>query len=796
MKTNGNLYTYIVFSIFLTYFWLTATNHIAHAAENSAHQILLSPTTHEIAIGPYLYYIEDKDNELSIREVSKRPNQQWTPHSKHIFNRGYSSSAFWLSFEVKLTPGFNPQDKFFLNFDMPFFNYIDTYVYADGVLIKSFETGLMRPISQRGYPSESFVFPLLFESGVDYRVIIKANSVSTILIPLTLYDEIGFQKDHSAKNMLMGFYLGLCIILALYNFFLFLATKDINYFLYTIHVLGLCWLQASIRGYTLFHLWGDEFHNFSYYEPTLVVWVAFGTSILFTRNFLNLKKLHPIWNKIVEFGFLICIFYLVGTFILPTDFVLASFHIFSPVIIFLVLGIAIYSLLKGNHAARFFLLGWSFFLGSAMLKSIYYLGWLPTNFFTENPIIIGSAIEGALLSLALADRINYDRKEKALAQKAAVDALEHSNKIKDDFLISISHELRTPLAGIIGALSVSKEDKNTNVMGDYNSLIEKSADRMSDTIDSILCLTEINSGELKLNPDDFDFYSQFQDLFDTISKQCEEKNISFNHDIKVPPQRRYCSDVNKIRLIFKHLLQNAVSFTDKGNINLLVEESEAVNRTMLDIHIYDTGAGIEEDKLKLIFEAFQQLSGGYARTHEGLGIGLTISKSLIDIMGGSIEVESKLNMGTHLHLQIPVTISTDAVKTSQKSPMVAAHINVLVVEDNVVNQKVLTAMLKKLHCHIEVACNGMECLKAVEKNKPDIILMDCQMPIMDGIEATRILRERYSDDALPIVAVTANALSNDRERCYEAGMNDYLIKPVKLETIKDALEKWTAASVS
>ncbi|MCG8314953.1 MAG: response regulator [Pseudomonadales bacterium] len=765
----------------------------------------IAPTDNKIVIGPHLSFIVDKNRNLLAEKVLKIPNNQWENHNKAIFNQGYNDNVYWLSVNLRLSKEFLETQKYFLEFDLPFFGMIDTYLISNNTIIQTTKTGLKRPLSQRAYPHESFVFPLDLSPDANYRILMRIESVSAILAPLTLYKEFSFHESHVSKNTLIGFYFGLSLILALYNFFLYLSTRDVNYFLYTIHVIGLCWMQVSLRGFSASHIWGDEFRTFAYYEPTMIIWITIATSLIFTRNFLKIQNTHKLFNYLLLSCFFISLVFMVGTFLFPIEVVLGFFNIFSPLVILLIISVAIYALRKGNRAARFFLLGWSFFLSSALAKTIYHIGWLPTNFFTTNPVIIGSALEGVLLSLALADRINLIQKEKDIAQKQAVDALAYSNKIKDDFLISISHELRTPLAGIIGATSLSRDSHNLTDIQSNNLLIEKSANRMSDTIDSILCLSELNSGELRLHRSDFNLKENIQDLIQLIQSRCEEKQLAFNVDLKAPINTVYSGDIAKIRLIIRHLLENAVSFTSKGHVSLLIEEANLPDSHLsdnqlleksiaLNIHIYDTGDGIPDDKLNLIFEAFQQLSGGYARTHEGLGIGLTICKRLIDIMGGTLQVESKLGMGTHVQVSIPLAHTMEA-STPVEPPSHKHDLHILVVEDNLVNQKVLTAMLKKLNCSISVANNGQECLTCVAQEKPDLIFMDCQMPIMDGIEATKQLRETYSDEALPIIAVTANALSNDRERCYAAGMNDYLTKPVKLETLSSTLHKWTTAKI-
>lgn len=752
----------------------------------AAEVVMVSGDTTELRVGPYLRYLEDESRQLSFEQVVDRPITDWQRHQDTVFNKGYTDSVFWLAFDIQVAEQQQGTARYFLEFGLPFFGMIDFYLLKDGELTATHYTGLSRPLDQRPYPHESFVFPLELQPEHQYRIMMRGESVSAKLIPLTLRNELTFHQSHLYQNTLIGFYLGLSVILALYNFFLYLSTRDINYLFYTIHVFGLCWLQASLRGFTATYVWGEAFRDFAYYEPTMIIWISFCTSLLFTRSFLKLKTLYPRWNLIMTTCLVISAAFVGLTFVAPMNLVLGFFNLFSPFVIMLVISVAVYSLVSGNRAARFFLLGWSFFLASAMTKTIYHMGFLPTNFLTLNPMIIGSALEGVLLSLALADRINWIQKEKEQAQQEAVEALERSNKIKDDFLITISHELRTPLAGIVGALSLSKNSRSLDDFQSNYQLIEKSTNRMSDTIDSILSLTEISTGDIKVNRQPCHIASELKELLEGFDSQCREKQLAFNSDIQLDPHQQYVIDSSKLTVILTQLLQNAVNFTRKGQVSLQINATEQSQG--IEINIYDTGEGIPEDQLSLIFEAFQQLSGGYARAHEGLGIGLTLCRRLTDLMGGTLKVQSKLNMGTHVTVTLPAESVAAAAPSPEQQQLPTVH--TLVVEDNLINQKVLTGMLNKLGCTTTIANNGKEALDQVASAKPDIVFMDCQMPVMDGIEATRHLRETFSDEALPIIAVTANALSNDRERCFAAGMNDYLVKPVKLTTIKDALQKW------
>lgn len=743
----------------------------------------------ERLLGNQLHFIEDQQKSLSISQVAQLPQSHWQRNSTEVFNQGYSKSAFWLSFQLELNPHFDSPKNYFLKLDQPILDAIDYYLFSNDEIISHSATGLLRPSEEKPYSNEAYVFPAELKPGKEYRVIIRLESDSPLLAPLTIYTEAKFHESNAEKTAIMFFYLGLSVILVLSNLFIYLSTRDMSFLIYTVHVLVLCWLQLSLRGYTATYYWPNHLLSFFHYETTMVAWLSFASCLLFVISFLKLKQRHPISHKLLLSCFYIALFFSAATFVLPIQWVVEVLNEVSIIALVLLISTALFNVRGRNKAARLFLLGWCIFLISGITKALYYQGWLPTNFLTLNPLFIGSSLQVALFSLALADRINVIQKAKVNAQKQALQALENSNKLKDDFLTSISHELRTPLAGIIGAVSIAQDSDNKEEFLNYKSLVAKSAARMSEAIDSILCLSEINSGTLKLHPIDFIFREQLEEQLNQIRLQCQEKGISFNTAINTPRSHVYHGDINKIRLIILNLLQNAVNFTSKGHVDFSIDEVSDEENSFLDIHVRDTGTGIEREKLGYIFEAFQQLSGGYTRTQEGLGIGLTICKSLADILGGFLTVKSSQGRGTHISVRIPITIQCKHYQ-SQVEEKELEHLHVLIVEDNLVNQKILMSITKKLTHSVSLVSNGEECLQSVAKEKPDIILMDCQMPIMDGFEATKKLRLTFSKAELPIIAVTANALSRDQERCFAAGMNDFLSKPIKMDDIKVALSKW------
>ncbi|MBV1879810.1 MAG: response regulator [Pseudomonadales bacterium] len=409
-----------------------------------------------------------------------------------------------------------------------------------------------------------------------------------------------------------------------------------------------------------------------------------------------------------------------------------------------------------------------------------------------------------------------------------------SNLVKDEFLATISHELRTPMNGVHGSLELLKiVAPNKGEIGDYIGTAYESTKSMMELIDNLLNYIEARSGNLKPGSYRFNLKLHLALHAHYYNNICQKKNMLFYFDLAAVPDADLIGDGRRLILLLKSLLDNAVKFTDKGSINLQITTRKVHQRIIFTFKVIDSGVGIEQKNMQEIYTSFRQVDGSFSRRHGGLGIGLATSAIIARLMKGNITFESTPGVGSTFCLEIPFDIapkqkkSTKNTKSSaQKSPAtkptlsqpldqqhaaysgittphaeqntitkpaseISAKSRFLVVEDNLVNQKVLRALLIKLGHEVDVAENGKVALNSLEENSFDCIFMDCQMPVMDGFDATRNIRKSSADFAsIPIIAVTANAMSADREKCIDAGMNDYVHKPFKKETIRLMVDKY------
>ncbi|MDO6567460.1 response regulator [Alteromonas sp. 1_MG-2023] len=374
---------------------------------------------------------------------------------------------------------------------------------------------------------------------------------------------------------------------------------------------------------------------------------------------------------------------------------------------------------------------------------------------------------------------------------------EAAYKERSHLLSRISHELRTPLNGITGMLQAIKSEQRVNIRERKTDLALKSADRLLLLIDDVLDYTEISSGELELKHKPFCVRAMAEALIDLFKPLCKEKGIRLYSVLSFPDNTYINGDAKRIEQIIAKLLNNAVKFTSKGFISIQVTLREAYNVPNLLISIEDTGEGIDEVTKSGLFKPFVQ---GQTQTQtlnkeSGTGLGLSIVKQLVDKMGGEVDIRSQVNVGTTFDIVLPVTI-TDGKKDllehedALPSKLLSIPLSILVVDDNEINRLVLTSMLEKYNLVADEAEDGQVAIEKAREKDYDLIFMDCAMPVLDGVSATKaILKEGLLTNQGSIVAVTANTSEEDRKACIEAGMAAFLCKPLDQRHITAELKK-------
>ncbi|HRW92427.1 MAG TPA: ATP-binding protein, partial [Thermotogota bacterium] len=410
--------------------------------------------------------------------------------------------------------------------------------------------------------------------------------------------------------------------------------------------------------------------------------------------------------------------------------------------------------------------------------------WISWSFAhaTTDPIVFGVGRD-----------VSAERRLQQNLQQAAQKEREAS-RLKSEFLANMSHEIRTPLNGVMGMIGLLQETRLDDYQEELLKIGNTSSRQLLDVITDILDLSKIEAGKMDLENRPFSLEELLSEIHTLFDIRASQKDIAFSiaTDPSIPAQ--LIGDVPKIKQVLLNLVSNAVKFTESGTVSLGVQPvSPAEEKTLrLRFSVEDTGKGIPAEKHHLLFQLFSQVDGSITRKVGGSGLGLAICKRLVKIMSGTIGFESQPGIGSTFWMEIPLQYESTGTPR-EKTPTLPntskprEGIRVLLAEDDPLNQKIMKIWIRNCGWHMQLAENGRQALQMADPDKFDVVIMDVQMPEMDGLEATRKIRQRESfqgTQRLPIIALTAHAFREDQQKCLEAGMDDYTSKPVQPEELK------------
>ncbi|MCG8669268.1 MAG: ATP-binding protein [Pseudomonadales bacterium] len=788
---------------------------LSYGAENRVLE-LSGQTMDHMSLGPYLSVLEDPSGQLSFDQIHDPVNDSmFQIFPGDVPSYGYTKSSYWVRLKIAnksdvhyqwvLEVPYAPLDSITLFYQTP-----------SGYEKKMAGDSLPFSVRDISYPSPAFFVET--RNQTEQWIYLRVVSTSSLQVPVVWWSHKHFVSTASTTLLFWGLYFGALLIAAGYNTFLFLSLKDNVYGYYVAFVLLVMTFQLTVNGFASQYLW-PEYAKITNHVLLVSLNLMGIMGGVFSVVFLRLRSMIPLAYWVLAIIMSLMALNILLVVFVPYRIVLkATITLFALGAVTLILtgGLSWY---RGYKPARIYFFAWMAMLAGAITFSLKTLGLIPSTSFTAHAVTIGSAVEVFLLSLAIGDRVNVDRIEKKRAQNKLLDtqrellgakqsALENaelSDRKKQEFLATMSHELRTPLNGILGCTQLLKEAPLAKEEANVVSYLSTSAKQMLSHVNRILNFSQLHEGILKLESVVFEMSTISTALKQAYAVQCVEKDLSFEVNLGSEVSGYYLGDKQKLLMIISDLVENAIKFTSKGYIRVSIEDrghSKESPKNMpihwLAIRIEDTGCGIDTEDKEHIFKMFSQQDSSFKREHEGLGLGLAICQKYVELLGGDISFESQVGKGTLFELNVPLQKPSNqpldvASESSQQN--VVSNQRILVVEDNPTNQMILEKMLHKLGFQSEVAANGVEALDWLQKAEFQLILMDCHMPIMDGFEATTHIRNGDPNiSQIPIVAVTANALAGDRERCLDAGMNDYIAKPFSKELLSGKVRFWLANS--
>ncbi|MBB6156353.1 signal transduction histidine kinase/CheY-like chemotaxis protein [Pseudomonas sp. JAI115] len=756
--------------------------------------------TQSLPLGRSLQVFEDPSGQANIADVrAQAAAGNFKPHDKATLNAGYSRSAFWLKIDLHYRPN-NPaaQRTWLLELAYPPLDHLDLYMAdANGDYRLIRQTGDALPFTSREIRQNNYLFDLTFAPDQQKTVYLRLASEGSIQAPVTLWSSTAYLEDQPVRLYVLGIIYGVLLGMLVYNLFIYLSVRDTSYLYYIFYIASFGLYQLSVNGAAVEYFWPDNPWWANAATPFFIGCAGlFGSQ--FARSFLQTRT-HSRWLDylliaLIAFGALVVGLSLMTSYALSLRLATLLALVFTVVIF----AAGILAWWRGLRVARYFIIAWSAFLLGGIVNTLMVLGLLPNVFLTMYASQIGSAIEVALLSLALADRINAMREQQAqtlfdAGQKLEVlnQQLAHSNKLKDEFLATLTHELRTPMNGVIGSLELMQTVELEPELEQYQQTAAGSARDMMRMVNGILTLTELQAGKLKATPGSFSLRAVVEALRVQFDGNAASKSLDFKVEVLPTLPDRLHGDSAKLAQCLECLLDNAIKFTRVGGLALRVTgKPTADNRLALSFAVIDTGIGFTDLGEATMYQRFFQLDGSMTREYGGLGVGLAICRQLVELLGGKLTHRSQPGSGSRFQLDVEFELPPlEAAPTPQalhERSRAPQDCTVLLVDDNSVNQLVMRGMLLKLGFRVRTADNGAAALDCLQRETFDAVLIDCQLPNHEGASLCCQIHALPGCANLPVFML---ALGTDREHCAPGTRIDYLNKPVKFEDLQTALER-------
>lgn len=746
--------------------------------------LVIEHTQPYTSLAPFLERLEDPGGQRSLTDVKAL---DWSVSTERV-NLGFTDSAWW--FRFRLANQSLQQIRMNLEIGFPQLDDVQVYIPFENVV----QLGDNFNYDTRLVDARTFIVPVSLERGT-HEIYVRVKTTSAFTVPLAVISPEIHIERLTREQTWLGMFYGLALALILYNLVLFVGTREPAYGMFVVASTFMA-LSAGVFDGMAFPFWGESlyWHNRSI---TFMLSGLMAALTQFMRYYLDTQHAKGWIDRFLKAWVGAWIFLLALSLLLPPGL---GVRLVAPIFglgFLALLFVAIWRWREGTVMA-------SYFLGAAAgLIIVSLLGVLSASGIIGGFYLIsllgmkvGYALMMILLSFGQAHRIRLLKEQEASALEEVHRARAES-EAKSSFLAQMSHELRTPMNAVLGIVELLRDTKLEEEQEEHLDVISTAGRSLLSVIDDILDYARLDAGKVTLCEDVFDLHETMSNCYTMFKKGVAKEGVALNFYYKRGVPYWVIGDSGRLRQVIVNLVGNALKFTHSGHVTLSVSsrgERDGVERILFEVT--DTGIGISQEKARELFLAFTQADSRTAREYGGTGLGLSISSQLVTLMGGELQVQSQLGEGSRFYFTLPYETAEDPGKII---PLKKAHSNermdfsglkVLVAEDNRLNRRVVEGFLSRLKVKPSFAVNGQDALEMLKKERWDLALMDCEMPVIDGFEATRQLRvwEAMSGrEPTLVVALTAHAMNEYRHKAEACGMNDYLPKPLIFKDLETCL---------
>ncbi|MHA7056248.1 hybrid sensor histidine kinase/response regulator [Aquimarina sp. M1] len=700
---------------------------------------------------------------------------------------GFTSDTYWIRFKLKNST--KVAKTYYLETARPITDVVN--IYEIGQTIKVQRNGDQISFDHKAIKHRQIVFKILLNPQTEKEFYMKLSSDGeTINLPLNLSNESTFINDNYKQQLFLGLFYGVLVLAGFIYLFFYTSLKNKAFLYYGIYVFSIALMQAALDGFVHQYF----LPNGGYFNSRMVLISALFSNyflLKYCEYFLNIRLHLPSYLKLyrIIYGVLAVLFVMIFISSMTLELVYPISNLNGLLSLLLIIATVITMRFKKISVDTYFSIGIFFLVVGLLGFVLNNLGVLPTNFYTLNSSKFGSGFEVVFLSLSMTNLLGKLREQKEESQRLALKKSEEVSELKTFFMSNMSHELRTPINAIMGIVETElRNTANTQKELEKFQMIRNASISLLSNVNDILDFEKIEKNEIKLTTEVFDPSIILNQISKNWESEALKKGLAYRFEIDSELPTRVTGDADRLLQIINNVLSNAVKFTNTGAVALKMKGiPQPDNMWLFSFQVSDTGIGINKKNKDILFNSFNQMQLNHKRQFGGIGLGLTIAKHLISLFEGSIRIESKLDKGTDVFIELPIKeIHNEEVNVrSNDNPLRPLHI--LVVEDNKLNQMVMGKHLESFSSiSFSIAENGKEALDMLQEETYDLILMDLQMPIMDGYEATKFIRSGslgMTISNIPIIAVTADAMEETRQHVLHIGMNDYMTKPVVRELL-------------